>query len=195
MWTKRIVVVGGFVTVGVLAVFNWEIWFFCAAEFGQTVFTEIDRQAHSAQRGSGSGVRRPSSAVFISRSRRSSSSSPPAARACLSAQVFNRHRAADRGIAPRAGGGGLRELQRELVAHLHPPQQTRLADYDRARANRVVFFFENFHALDFVGRGARAMLAASRARLQHLLGKTVAAEFELPPPSRGGTPAGDGVAP
>jgi hypothetical protein len=50
LWTKRIVLAGGLVAVGVLAARNWDTWFPRAAELGQTVFTEIDRQAHSAQR-------------------------------------------------------------------------------------------------------------------------------------------------
>ena len=201
MWTKRIVVAGGLVTVGALAALNWETWFPRAAEFGQTVFTEIDRQAHSAQRARereqalANAVERcphlaPATIQLVLSTSSEAVLEPP--------EVFQlATEAADRGIGTLAApeAAELRELQRELVAHLRPPQRARLADYDRARANRVVFPFENPHALDLVGRGARAMPAASRARLQHLLGKAVAAGLGLPPPSRGGAPAGDGVAP
>jgi hypothetical protein len=55
-----------------------------------------------------------------------------------------------------------------------------VAEYDRARSQRVVFPFENPHALELVARGARAMPSASRERLQALLGKAVAAGLGAP---------------
>ena len=49
-WTVRIVLLGGLVAGGALAALNWRTWFPRAAELGQTVFTETDRQARSGQR-------------------------------------------------------------------------------------------------------------------------------------------------
>jgi len=200
-WTKRVVLVGGVVTVGVLAALNWETWFPRAAELGQTVFTEIDRQAHSAQRA------REREQAFTNAAERCPHLSPAAIRLVLSTssegvleppEVFQiATEAADRGIGtlPAAEAAELRGLQRELVAHLRPPQRARLADYDRARANRVVFPFENPHALDLVALGARAMPAASLARLQELLGQAVAAGLGPAPAAPAAAPADGGVAP
>jgi hypothetical protein len=187
MWTKRIVLVGGVVTVGVLAALNWETWFPRTAELGQTLFTEIDRQAHSSQR---AREREQSLANAVERCPHLS---PATIRLVLSTssedlleppEVFQvAAEAADRGISTLAPAEAeeLRGLQRQLAAHLRPPQRARLADYNRARANRVVFPFENPHALDLVAQGARAMPAASRARLQELLGRAVAAGLGPPP--------------
>ena len=148
---------------------------------GQTVFTEIDRQAHSGQRAreqeqalSDATERLPHLAPETIRLVLSTSSSgvldPP--------EVFQlASEAADRGrsaLTP-AEAAELQALQRELLAHLRPPERARVAEYDRARSQRVVFPFENPHALELVARGARAMPSASRERLQALLGKAVAA--------------------
>ncbi|MGE5127346.1 MAG: hypothetical protein ACM3PV_13720, partial [Betaproteobacteria bacterium] len=90
--------------------------------------------------------------------------------------------AADRGQSAltAAEAAELRTLQRELLDHLRPPERARLAEYDRARASRVVFPFENPPALELVARGARALPARSRERLQQLLGKAVAAGLGVP---------------
>jgi hypothetical protein len=199
LWTKRIVLLGGLVAVGFVATRNWDTWFPRAAELGQTVFTEIDRQAHSSQRA------REREQALTNATEQCPHLAPAAIRLVLSTssdgvleppEVFQlAAEASDRGIgslAP-AEAAELRGLQRELGAHLRPPQRARLADYDRARATRAVFPFENPHALDLVARGARAMPAASRARLQELIGKAVAAGLGLPPGSPGGATADEGV--
>jgi len=200
-WTKRVVLVGGLATVGVLAARSWETWFPRAAELGETVFTEIDRQAHSAQRA------REKEQAVTNATEMCPHLAPETIRLVLSTssdgvleppEVFQlATEAADRGIdrLPPAEAAELRGLQRELVAQLRPPQRARLAEYDRARATRAVFPFENPHALDLVAQGARAMPAASRARLQHLLGKAVAAGLGLPPASPAAAPAGASVVP
>jgi len=186
LWTKRIVLVGGLVTGGVLAALNWDTWFPRAAEVGQTVFTEIDRQARSSQRAEEQqralreAVERlphlaPETIRLVLSTRDGGVLDPP--------EVFQlASEATDRGLgalAP-AEAAELRALQRELLGHLRPPERARVAEYDRARANRVVFPFENPHALDLVARGARAMSSESRARLQALLGKAVAAGLASP---------------
>jgi hypothetical protein len=175
------------VTAGVLVALNWATWFPRAAEVGETVFTEIDRQTHSGERAQereqalrDATERLPHLAPETVRLVLSTSSTgvldPP--------EVFQLAReAADRGrstLAP-AEAAELRALERELLAHLRPPERARLAEYDRARSRRAVFPFENPYALDLVARGARAMPEASRQRLQVLLGKAVAAGLGRPP--------------
>jgi hypothetical protein len=193
MWTKRIVLLGGLLGAGVLLARHWDTWFPRAAELGQTLFTEIDRQAHSAQRS------RERDQALASAVERCPHLAPATIRLVLSTssdgvleppEVFGvATDAADRGISTLspAEAAELRALQSELASRLRPPQRARLAEYDRSRATRGVFPFENPAALDLVARGARAMPAASRARLQELLGKAVAAGLGLaaasPPPA------------
>jgi hypothetical protein len=186
LWIVRVALVAGVVTVGVLAALRWEAWFPRAAEVGQSLFTEIDRQAHSGERA------REREQALADATARLPHLAPPTIRLVLSTtstgvldppEVFQIAReAADRGrssLAP-AEAAELRSLERELLANLRPPQRARLDEYDRARASRVVFPFENPHALDLVALGARALPPASRARLQDLLGKAVAAGL-VPP--------------
>ncbi len=200
MWTKRIVLLGVLVSAGVLVALHWDTWFPRAAELGQEMFSEIDRQAHSAQRA------RERDQAFTNAVERCPHLAPATIRLVLSSssdgvleppEVFGvATEAADRGISTLspAEAAELRALQRELASRLRPPQRARLAEYDRARATRVVFPFENPAALDLVARGARAMPAASRARLQELLGKAVAAGLGLGAASPSATPAGAGAA-
>jgi len=181
LWTKRVVLLGGLVTGGVLAVLNWETWFPRAAEVGNTAFTEIDRQVRAGQ------TAREQERALSDAALRLPHLAPATIRLVLSAsgrgvleppEVFQlASEAADRGqnaLTP-AEAAELQTLQRELLGHLRPPERARVAEYDRARAYRVVFPFENPHALELVARGARAMPAGSRERLQELLGKAVAA--------------------
>jgi hypothetical protein len=198
VWTKRLVLLGGLAAAGVLVALNWDTWFPRAAELGQAVFTEIDRQAHSSQRA------RARDQAFANAVERCPHLAPETIRLVLSTssdgvleppEVFQvATEAADRGISSLSPGEAaeLRGLQHELASRLRPPQRARLAEYDRARATRAVFPFENPAALDLVARGARAMTPARRARLQHLLGKAVAAG--LPQPSPAAAPAAAGVA-
>jgi hypothetical protein len=196
MWTKRAVLAAAVATACVLAALRWDTWFPRAAEFGQTVFTEIDRQARSAE------STREHEQAMDDATRMCPHLAPETIRLVLTAggdgvleppDVFQlATEAADRGMGalPDAEAAELRQLQRDLVARLRPPQRARLAEYDRARATRVVFPFENPHALDLVARGAREMAPESRARLQHLLGKAVAAGLGLPAsPPPAGSPA------
>jgi hypothetical protein len=200
MWMKRVVVLGGLVGGGVLVALNRETWFPKTAELGQEMFTEIDRQAHSSQRA------RERDQAFTNAVERCPHLAPETVRLVLSTngdgvleppEVFGvAADAADRGMSTLvpAEAADLRALQRELASRLRPPQQARLAEYDRARATRVVFPFENPAALDLVAKGARAMPAASRTRLQQLLGKAVAAGLGLPAASPAPAPADAGVA-
>jgi len=186
LWTKRIVLMGVLVTGGALVALNWERWFPRAAELGQTVFTEIDRQARSSQRAE------EQQQALREATERLPHLAPETIRLVLSAgdggvldppEVFLlASEAADRGLhaLPPAEAAELRALQRELLDNLRPPERARVADYDRARSRRVVFPFENHHALELVARGARAMPSRSRERLQTLLGQAVAAGLDVP---------------
>jgi hypothetical protein len=201
LWTKRIVLIGGLVAGGAIAALNWERWFPRAAELGQTVFTEIDRQARSGQRAE------EQQQALREATERLPHLAPETIRLVLSAtdrgileppEVFQlATEAADRGLhaLTAADAAELRALQRELLGNLRPPERARVAEYDRARARRVVFPFENPHALELVARGARAMPPRSRERLQTLLGQAVAAGLGIPAASPGAGPTAAGVTP
>jgi hypothetical protein len=181
LWAKRLVAAGVLVGGGVLIGLNWNTWFPRAAEVGVTVFTEIDRQARSGERAReleqalGEATERlphlaPGTIRLVLSTSRGGVLEPP--------EVFQLAiEAADRGRSALTGEEAteLQARQRELLANLSPPQRRRLEEYERARATRGVFPFENPYALDLVARGARAMPEASRRRLQELLGKAVAA--------------------
>jgi hypothetical protein len=181
LWAKRLVAAGVLVGGGVLIGLNWNTWFPRAAEVGVTVFTEIDRQARSGERAReleqalGEATERlphlaPGTIRLVLSTSRGGVLEPP--------EVFHLAiEAADRGRSALTGEEAteLQARQRELLANLSPPQRRRLEEYERARATRGVFPFENPYALDLVARGARAMPEASRRRLQELLGKAVAA--------------------
>ncbi len=186
LWTKRLALIGGLVAGGAIAALNWERWFPRAAELGQTVFTEIDRQARSGQRSE------EQQRALREATERLPHLGPETIRLVLStsdrgvldpAEVFQlASEAADRGLRalPEVEAAELRALQRELLGHLRPPERARVEEYDRARSRRIVFPFENPHALELVARGARAMPPRSRARLQALLGQAVAAGLRAP---------------
>ena len=200
LWTRRVVLVGGLATAVVLAALNWDTWFPRAAEVGQTVFTEIDRQARSSrrteeqQRALREAVERlphlaPETIQLALSTRDGGVLDPP--------ELFQlASEATDRGLgalAP-AEAAELRALQRDLLGHLRPSERARVAEYDRARANRIVFPFENPRALELVARGARTMPPENLKRLQELLGKAVAAGLRVPAASPGAPPADAGVA-
>ncbi len=181
LWTKRIVLLSGLVAVSVLAVLDWQTWFPRAAGIGQAMFAQIDRQARGRQKA------REQEQALRDATQQLPHLAPATIRLVLEEndgrvlgppEVFELARAAaDRGqraLAP-AEAAELRALQQELLDRLRPPERARLAEYDRARANRVVFPFENPYALELVARGARALPAGSLTRLQELLGMAVAA--------------------
>ena len=187
-WAVRAAVVGGLVAGGVFAALYWETWFPRAGEVGQKIFAEIDRQARSGQRSAelqralGEAAERvphlsPETISLVLTSSEGVVPDPPT--------VFQlANEAADRGLGALAPteAAELQALRRELLANLRPPQRARLAEYERARATRGVFPFENPPALELVASGARAMPAPRRERLQTLLGKAVAAGLAAPAP-------------
>jgi hypothetical protein len=183
----RVALVGGLVAGGVAAALYWETWFPRAAEVGETVFTEIDRRARSRERSEelqqalGEATGRlphlaPETIGLVLSSSEGPLPDPPT--------VFQlANEAADRGlpVLAAAEAAELAALRGELLGHLRPPERSRLQDYERARATRAVFPFENEPALELVARGARAMPPPRLERLQALLGKSVAAGLRAPP--------------
>jgi hypothetical protein len=186
LWTRRLLTAGVLVAALAYAVLQRDVWFPRTAELGQTVFTEIDRQVLSREREAerqralaDAGGRLPGLApqtieLLFSRS--------PTGLA-EAGEVFQLAReAADRGLAtlPAAEAEELRALERELLSALSRTEAERVREYDRTRARRAIFPFENPHVMDLVARGARALPPERLGRLQALTHKAVAAGLDRP---------------
>jgi hypothetical protein len=195
LWTKRVVVIGALAAGAAYAVLERDTWFPKAADLGQTVFTEIDRQARSGER------TQQQQRALAEASARLPHLAPETIQLVFSGsptgvmdppEVFQvAAEAADRGQAALTAPEveELRALQRDLLATLRRTERERVLEYERARQRRVIFPFENPHVLDLVARGAQALPAASRERLQALNAKAVAAGLALPHASSAAAPA------
>jgi hypothetical protein len=99
--------------------------------------------------------------------------------------VFRRARA-----AVKRGGSALTPeeaqelavLERAVLVRLSPPERERVMAYDRLRAGRDLLPAEDARVLGLVARGARALPAQHRERLQALSAKAIAATL-APAPS------------
>jgi hypothetical protein len=191
LWTKRVVVIGALAAGVAYAVLEWDTWFPKAADLGQTVFTEIDRQARSGER-----TEQQQQALAAATARlphlapetiqlifdRSPAGIPEPG------DIFQVAReAADRGQAALspAEAEELAALQAELLATLRPTERARIREYDQARSRRVIFSFENAPVMDVVAQGTRALPAPRRERLRALSHRAIAAGLDaaLGPPA------------
>lgn len=185
-WTKRLATTGALVAAIVYAVRERDTWLPRTAEVGQTVFTQIDRQVLSRER------REQQERALADASARLPELAPETIALVFARsptgivdppEVFQVAReAADRGMGAlsEAEAQELRELARELLATLSRTEAERVREYDRTRARRVIFPFENPHVMDLVARGARSLPAERLARLRVLSHKAVAAGLDLP---------------
>ena len=189
LWTKRVVLVAGLVGAGVYASLTWETWFPRAADLGQRMFAEVDTLVRSR-----SQAERQQHALLVATDLLPHLS-PQTVRLVLSRSptgvldppdVFRlAWEAADRGLKALAPGEAeeLRALRGQLLDALRPTERQRILEYDRVRAHRATFAFEDRHVLDLFARAARALPPPGRQRLQDLLGRAVAAG--LVPPVEG----------
>jgi hypothetical protein len=194
LWTKRIVTTGVLVAALAYAVLERDVWFPKTAELGQTVFTQIHRQVLSGERQeqkqralADAALRLPELAsetieLIFSRS--------PTGIA-EAGEVFQLAReAADRGRATLAPSEQeeLRALALEVLGALSRTEAERVREYDRTRARRPIFPFENPHVMEFVARGARALPTERLERLQTLSHRAVAAGLDMPERTSGPSP-------
>src|SRR3990170_2163846 len=186
LWTKRIVVMTALVMGGILAALTWETWLPKAKKLGQLVLTEIDRRTSSMEQ-----TERQQRAL-LEATDQLPHHAPETIRLVLAGTpggaldppggFLLACEAADRGLSALTAGEGkeLKALQRELLDTLGPAERERVREFDRARAYRLTFEFENRRVVEAFARGAPAMSSRSRARLQALLGKAIAAGLVLP---------------
>jgi hypothetical protein len=173
-WTRRLVVVGA---LAAGAWFGWTeraVWLPRAADLGQGLFGEIDRQVLSRKRGQ--EQQRALAAV----SAQLPQLAPETIRVLFArnpmgieeaSEVFQVAReAADRGRAslPGAEAEELAAIEQQALAALSRSEQARVAEYDRTRARRAIFPFENPHVMELVARAARSLPPERRERLQQL---------------------------
>jgi hypothetical protein len=188
LWTKRLLIMGALVAGVGDAALEREAWFPRAAELGQRLFAQVDewlsgrgqqqQRALAAAAGRLPGLAPETITLIVSRS--PTGVADPG-------DVFQLAReAADRGTAalPPAEAEELRALGRELLAKLSRTEAERVREYDRTRARREIFPFENPPVMDLVAVGARALPAQRRERLQALTQKAVAAGIDRPEASR-----------
>ena len=181
--TKRLVVLSGLVAAGLFAALRSETWVPKAVPSGWIVVSETDRLKQSSgeaerQRQAQQEARErlphlaPETIRLVLAKSVTGVLDPPA--------VFRvTCDAVDRGswaLTPEEAQE-LRALRRELLDALLPSEAERVLEYDDARARRATLPFENRAALDLFARGVRALPSRSRARLQMLFGKAVAAQL------------------
>jgi hypothetical protein len=168
-WTKRLAVMGGLVAAGLFAALGSETWAPKAGPSLRVVVSETDPLKQSRER---LPHLAPETIRLVLAKSATGVLDPPA--------VFQvTCDAADRGswaLTPEEAQE-LRALRRELLDALLPSEAERVLEYDAARARRATFPFENRAALDLFARGALALPSRSRARLQVLFGKAVAAQL------------------
>lgn len=194
-WLKFLATTGALVAAVWYAWVERAKWLPRAADLGQSMFSELDRQVLSRTR------HQERQKALGDASRELPHLSPETIQLVFArnpmgveepAEVFQIAReAAERGAKalPAAEAEELEALEGELLNGLSRIERERVREYDETRTRREVFSFENPRVMELVAQGARLLPADRRARLQALLHKAVSAGLEPPP---AGTPTGSG---
>jgi hypothetical protein len=194
LWTKRVVVITGVLAGGIFAALTWETWLPKAARLGRIVFAEIDKSARSRDQ-----TERRQRALQAA-SEQLPHLDPDTIRLVLAGGVLDPPEvfrlaceAADRGFSALSPGEAqeLTALRQQMLDTLRTEERQRAREYDRARGRRLTLPFEDSDVLELFARGARALPPASRARLQVLSGKVIAAGLLQDAPAGQRRPEGD----
>jgi hypothetical protein len=188
LWTKRLLITGALVAALGYAALERDTWFPKAAELGQRLFAQVDqwlsgrdqqqRRALADAAGRLPGLAPETITLIFSRS--PTGVADPG-------DVFQLAReAADRGLAALtpAEAEELQALERELLAKLSRREAEAVREYDRTRARRVIFPFENPPVMNLVALGVRGLPAERRERLQALTKRAVDAGIDRSETSR-----------
>ena len=185
-WTKRVVVLGALAAGVAYAVLGRDKWLPGVGRIAETTVTKIDDLVRSRQR------TKEQAQALAEATARLPHLAPETIRLLYSRsptgvldppEAFQlADEAVERGVGAltRAEAAELKGLEAALLARLSPAERARVREYERTRHRRVIFAFENPHVLELVARGANALPAASRERLQALNAKAVAAGLDVP---------------
>ena len=182
-WTRRILVITGLVAGGIWAALHWETWVPKAGRLGRIVITEIDglvRARHQAERQERALFAAIEQVPHLARGTIALVLSSSPTGILEPPEVFRRACAAEgRGVSALSAEEAqeLTRLHGELLETLSPAEGELARDYERARAQRATFSFEDQDALRLFARGARGLPPRSLARLQALSGKAIAASL------------------
>jgi len=186
LWTKRIVLSAGLVAGVILAARTWETWFPKATHLVRLGFTEMNTYVQSREQ------KERERQALQEATEQLPHLAPDTIRLVLSRsptgvldppEVFQAAcDAADRGLSALRPEEAeeLKALRSTLLDTLSPAEGERVREYDRVRARRTPFAFEDQSALELFARGARALPSESRERLQALVGKAIAAGLARP---------------
>ena len=190
LWLKRLVLTFVLLAgLGTAAVY-WDVWLPRVTEFGLVVFTAIDEKLHARSPAPPSAEqeheRQLRDALLAATEQLPHLEAETIQRVMSSSvvgvldppEVFSRsHEAIQRGLPSlsKEEAQEAREIKAALIAALRPVERERLREYDRMRAHRATLPFEDREALALTARGARALPAAHRQRLQMLWAKAAAA--------------------
>ena len=183
-WVKRIVLVGSLAAGTIVAVRTFETWWPWAQRYGMTVFSEVDKRAQSStvnkirSQALEKAIEQmphlaPNTILLVMSTSVSGVLEPP--------EAFRRaYEAEERGMVALTAEEAqeLRALRRQILVTLSANDRETALDYDRVRAHRVPFPFEDSRVLELFARGARTLPPEGRERLQVLTGKAVAAGLE-----------------
>jgi hypothetical protein len=187
LWTKRVVVIAILLVGGAFAALTWEDWLPKAERLSRILFAEIDRHVRSRD--------------LTERRRRALQEAkeqlpylgPGTIELVLSGGVLDppdvfrvASDAADRGLSalPPEEALELKALRQQMLDTLPTEERQRVREYDRARGRRLTLPSEDSDVLELTTRSARALPPASRARLQVLSDKAIAAGLVQSPPVR-----------
>ncbi|HXK10388.1 MAG TPA: hypothetical protein VMT70_12135 [Vicinamibacteria bacterium] len=185
-WTRRFVVLGALAAGVAYAVIERERWLPGAGRIAEATVTKIDDLVRSRQ------TTKEQEQALAEAAARLPHLAPETIRLLFSRSPTGvldppdafqlADEAAERGLSAltHAEAGELKALQAALLARLSPTERSRVREYEKTRHRRAIFPFENPHVLELVARGAQALPAASRERLQALNAKAVAAGLDVP---------------
>jgi hypothetical protein len=190
LWLRRLVLIGAVVVGGVVAASTWPTWLPVVTQIGLVIFTKVDEYVHperARKPGAGSEGDRQAQEALREAAARLPHLSPDTIQLVMSSnawmvpdppEVFSRaYAAARRGASalPPGEADELKTLEAAMLAGLRPAERLRVREYERARLQRATMPSEDRDVAGLFARGAAALPAASRARLQALFGKAIAA--------------------
>jgi hypothetical protein len=185
-WTKRALVLGALAAAALYGFRERDRWFERAGRAGQALFAQLDRLVFSRERRETERKALEQASAQLPQLRpetiRLVFSRFPAGVAEASEVFEITWDAADRGRSAleAAKAAELASLQRELLAALSRTERSQVAEYDRTRARRPVFPFENPRVMQLVAKGVHALPAERRERLQALQHEAVVAVLDAP---------------